>query len=83
MLTWTRTCPVRWCRVRPDGIPCRPVEMAAQTFSNWGIAPGVQVVVYDDAGGGAGSRARLVDAALAGPRGRGSAGRGMGGMEPQ
>jgi thiosulfate/3-mercaptopyruvate sulfurtransferase len=32
--------------------PLPPVEMAARTFSNWGIAPGVQVVVYDDAGGG-------------------------------
>jgi len=31
--------------------PLPSIEMAAQTFSNWGIAPGVQVVAYDDAGG--------------------------------
>jgi thiosulfate/3-mercaptopyruvate sulfurtransferase len=31
--------------------PLPSVETTARTFSNWGIAPGVQVVVYDDAGG--------------------------------
>ena len=31
--------------------PLPSIEMAAQTISNWGIAPGVQVVAYDDAGG--------------------------------
>ena len=38
--------------------PLPSIIMAAQTFSSWGIAPGVQVVVYDDAGGAlAGGRA--------------------------
>jgi thiosulfate/3-mercaptopyruvate sulfurtransferase len=31
--------------------PLPDVSVLAQTFSRWGIGPGVQVVVYDDAGG--------------------------------
>ncbi len=63
--------------------PLPSVEMAAHAFSNWGIAPGVQVVVYDDAGGALAAGQRLVDATLVGSRGRGSARWGMGGMEPR
>ena len=51
MLTWTRICQVRWCKGQTGRHPLPSVETAARTFSNWGIAPGVQVVVYDDAGG--------------------------------
>ncbi len=60
-------------------IPCPHARTLAATVGRWGIAPGVQVVVYDRQGGAL-CGARLVAAALAGARRGGRARRRRGGL---